>query len=277
MKPQRSCANKANNRAKVVELNTKFQAIVVLLIFSMLASGKPITARTWKPGVDLGDCFYYQMYGVYTSNRSNTSLVIPPFEHNNTDWVRINATGIEGSIVYQVYALHFKNGSEINCNFRTDVDPVNASRLKFSDKGIPICGANLNAGDQLPTAELTINETIIRVYSSGSRETNHVSWNSWNDWGDCYFDRATGMLVELHRIHKFTNNFTGEAVEKTDEIRLISTNRWEIKTSQLSIARLFLFLATTVFALFSFLILTYRFVTKKTRNRQAAIIRLNYK
>ena len=41
-----------------------------------------MSARTWKIGVYGGDYFAYEMYGIYTSNRSNTTLSIPEFEKN---------------------------------------------------------------------------------------------------------------------------------------------------------------------------------------------------
>ena len=94
-------------------------------------------------------------------------------------------------------------------------------------------------------AQLTINETVSRVYSSGSRETNHAEWNSSDDWGNCYFDKETGMLTEFVRTHRFTNNDTGEVIDKTDVINLISTNKWEINTSQPPITLYFGILAVS--------------------------------
>jgi hypothetical protein len=95
----------------------------------------------------------------------------------------------------------------------------------MSEKGVPICAANLNPGDRIPTADITINQTVIRVYADGSRETNHASWSGPDEWGNIYFDKETGMLVELERTHRFINTVTGSIVEKTDVIELIDTNR----------------------------------------------------
>ena len=228
------------------------------------------------PGVAEGDYFTYEMYGVFTSNRSNTTLVIPQFEYNNTQWVRINITNIEGSLIHQVYILHFKNESETELDFKTDVNPANEIG-SFSGQSVPICAANQGASDRVPTTGLIINETVSRAYVSGLRETNHVVWNDSDDWGNCFFDKETGMLVEFLRTHRFTNNVTGEVVEKTDVINLTSTNRWEINTPQLPITLYFVVLAAIIFALLSLLAVTYRFVAKKTRNRPAAIKTANYR
>ena len=204
-------------------MDKKIQAIVIsMIILSWLASPRDIPNSEWNPGVKSGDHFTYEMYGVYTSNRSNTTIDIPSFERNNTDWVRINITSASGSVISQIYTLHYADGSQTSFSFQTDVNPNNQGTFKISEKGVPICASNLKAGDRIPTAEVTLNQTIVR----NSRETNHASWNISDDWGDIYFDRQTGMLLELHRTHIFANILTGEVVEKTDVVRLIQTNKW---------------------------------------------------
>jgi hypothetical protein len=248
----------------------------LLLLFSLLLSGNAFAARTWIPGVGEGDYFIYEMYGVFISNRSNTTLVIPQFEYNNTQWVRINITRIEGSLIHQVYILHFKNESESELDFKTDVNPAN-EKSSFSGQSVPICAANMGTGDRVPTTGLTLNETVSRAYASGLRDTNHAVWNDSDDWGSCFFDKETGMLVEFLRTHRFTNSVTGEIVEKTDVINLINTNRWEIGTPQLPTTLYFVVVVAVIFALLSLIAVTYRFVAKKTRNCPAAIKTANYR
>ena len=180
------------------------------------------------------------MYGVYTSNEANATIKVPPFEHNNTDWVRIDITGISGSIVSQVYTLHFKNGTESKFDLQTDLNPSSAGSFNVTKMGVPLCAANLGVGDPLSTVQFTLNETIIRTYPSGERETNLVLWNSPDDWGRCYFDKKTGILVELYRVHKFTNRLTGEAIEKADHVKLTRSNLWEITESPTTLTPTFI-------------------------------------
>ena len=232
----------------------KKETIIITFIACMALSLMYITyisARTWTPGVTKGDFFYYETYGVYTASTPKTTIDIPSFEYNNTEWIRINITEISGSIVNQIYTLHFNNGTETNFDLQTNLDPTSPDNLSFSGKGIPICVANLNVGDSLSTVPLTINDTSTRTYASGSRKTNHVTWNTSDDCGDCYFDRDTGMLVETYRVHKFTNQGTGDTVEKADVINMINTNRWKIKdaSTQTSILPFIiaLIIATLVF------------------------------
>jgi hypothetical protein len=80
--------------------------------------------------------------------------------------------------------MHFKNGSETDFSFKSDTNPANMSSLKFTDKGVPLCAANLGVGDTVPTDEILIDETVNRNYAGSARMTNHASWNSTNDWGD---------------------------------------------------------------------------------------------
>lgn len=207
----------------------KLEAIAVSILFlSGLVSPSKISANTWTPGVSEGDYFTYEMYGIYASNHPNMTLTVPTFEQNITEWVRINITSVSGSIVNQIYTLHLVDGSEVFFSFLTDVNPNNQDLFEISEKGVPICSAKLKAGDQIPTAELILNQTLQKIFACGLRETNHASWYMSYDWGNIYFDRETGMLVELERTHVFVNPVTGAKVEKTDIIKLLDTNRWQI-------------------------------------------------
>ena len=177
-------------------------------------------------------------------------------------------TGVEGSVVYQLYTMHFKNGSETNFSFKSDTNPANMSSLKFTDKGVPLCATNLGVGDTVPTDQILIDETVSRNYAGGARETNHASWNSTNDWGDLYFDKQTGVLVELCRTHKFQGNGS-QIVEKTDVIKITSTNRWQVSQGiQQTLPLLLPALIMVIFAILLFVVVTYRFASRNIRNRK---------
>jgi hypothetical protein len=261
----------------MVQLNAKLQITILTLILVLFMNGNPTFAKTWKPGVSCGDYFYYEMYGAYSSSHTNATLKIPQFEQNITDWTKINITAIDGSIVYQQYTLHFRNGSEISFSFKSDVNPENMSSLKFTDKGVPLCAANLNPGDTIPTDDIAIHETVRRNYTSCTRETNHASWNSSNDWGDLYFDRQTGVLVELRRTHQFSSNVTNEIVWKTDLIRLVISSEWEINSQPSPINSMFMALIAILFSLIAFVTVTICLVARKTCKRLIAKKTPNYR
>jgi hypothetical protein len=251
---------------EVEDMDSKLGVIVLLISLLFVIQGT-IAAETWTPGVAAGDYFTYEMYGVYISNKPDVSLVIPQFEYNNTDWTRINITAVEGSVVYQLYTMHFKNGSETSFSFKSDTNPANMSSLKFTDKGVPLCAANLGVGDTVPTDEVLIDETVSRNYASGARETNHASWNSSNDWGDLYFDKQIGVLVELLRTHQFSSNTTDQIFWKTDVIKMVDSSKWEITEQSSPITPVFIVLTAFLFALLSLVIITYRLMTRKTLKR----------
>jgi hypothetical protein len=208
-------------------MKRKICAALLLLGLTCFAHLKATSSRTWEPGVAKGDFFYYEMYGVFTSSDPSAVIEVPAFERNNTDWVRIDITGVSGSVVYQVYTLHFNSRTE-KSEMKTDLDPSNRGDFNFSEMGVPICAANLKVGDPLPTVQLTIRETLVSAYSSGERETNLVSWNTSKDWGRCYFDRKTGMLVDLYRVHTFANPVTSEVIYKADVVKMTCSSLWEI-------------------------------------------------
>jgi hypothetical protein len=211
-------------------MRLKLQIVVLLLFALSMLSLNAAGSDVSTPGVATGDYFTYQMYGVFTSNRPNATLAIPQFEYNNTQWVRIDIASVEGTTVQQVYTLHFNNQSESTFAIASDVNP-NSTSGKPVGQAVPICAADLSVGDVIPTTGLVLNDTTFMVCADGKRETNHAEWNLSDDWGNGYFDRQTGMIVDFVRTHRFANNSTGEVVDKTDVIKLVSTNRWKVEAS----------------------------------------------
>ena len=193
----------------------------------------PATSRadkTWNPGVATGDFFCYEMFGVYAFSNESLAADIPQFERNNTDWLRIEVTGVSGSIVNTTYTVHFKDGSESEVDWQTDVNPESRAYFNASRMGIPICASNLESGDSLPLVQLQVTGTSNQLYSSGERATVCVRWNFTGNWGTCTFDRQTGVLVELNRTYTLKiSDVPFETVNKTDYLRLIGTNVWVVK------------------------------------------------
>lgn len=197
------------------------------MLFSCFASINATYVDVWKAGVSRGDFFYYEMYGVFTSSDPTMTIEVPAFEQNNTDWVKIDIINVSGSTVHQLYTLQFKNRTE-TFGLVTDLDPSNADKLSFHELGVPICAANVKVGDSLPTVPLTIQETEHRSYSNGNRETNVASWNTSTDWGRCYFDKKTGMLVDLYHVHSYVNQNSGVTVYKADIVKMTYSSLWKI-------------------------------------------------
>ena len=203
-----------------------FSAIILLLCLLCFAGAKVTSAQTATPGVTKGDVFYYTMYGHFSSSDPDAVIYVPAFEANNTDWVSIEITDVSGPVISHVYTLNYYNGSEDRINGQTD----RTKNLNFSSgfAGVPFCAANLSAGDKVSTVQFTINETLEWSYPDGKREINHLSWTSSEDSGDCYFDRKTGVLVDMYRVHSFINPDTNEAIKKADIVKMTSSNVWAV-------------------------------------------------
>lgn len=195
-----------------------------ILLFFLIGSVLSVSAKSLAVGVDKGDVFYYEMFAYYASSHPNAVIKVPPFERNNTDWVRIEITDVSGSIISHVYTVHFKDGNETRINSQTDLTSTSGWSNGF--RGIPISPANLEAGDIIPADNLRVKETVMRVYPNSVRETNLATWNISTDCGYCYFDRQTGMLVELNRVHLYINSETGEVISKTDIVKMINSSFW---------------------------------------------------
>jgi hypothetical protein len=230
----------------------KLLVVPLIVCISCFILVETALAELGEPGVVEGDFFVYEMYGVFNSNDPDTVIEIPTFERNTTDWVRIDIAEVYGSIVHQVYTLHFKDGSEKGFHLQTDLDPDHNDGFNFTEKGVPICASNINVGDPLATAQLSVKERYIKIYSSGvKRETNRVSWDFSDDWGYCDFDRKTGMLVELIRVHLFISPGNDQIISKTDVIRLTHSSRWEIEASTRTTEDHFSFIIIAIVAMLS--------------------------
>ena len=182
--------------------------ILILTVIILTYSGTKTLDRV--PGVSLGDTFTYDVSSFW--NSSDANVVVPQefLEINQTESFRVTITDISGSMVTTLDTWVFKNGTEHNSTGLVNVE------TGFNSGGFwPVVAANLGKDDLLHPAGtngITVNETIMREYPSGARETNHFTLNyQGNDEnygyyaaeGDYYFDRATGMLVELYDNSEF--------------------------------------------------------------------------
>jgi hypothetical protein len=175
--------------------------ILAIIIFAYL--GTSTQARV--PGVSVGDTFTFDV--TFFWNSSDPNAVVPQtfLETNQTESFRVTITDINGSMVTTRDTWVFKNGTESTSTGLVDVESGTSSGGFWA-----VVAANLGKGDLLHPAGtngITVNETIMREYPSGARETNHFTINYQDHdetYGyysaecDYYFDKATGMLVELY-------------------------------------------------------------------------------
>jgi hypothetical protein len=174
-------------------------------------SAKPIVA-----GVHVGDTFTYSLKGYVTL----TGLNAVPTEgfsiYNETDYYKVEITDVNGTIVSTKNTWQFLNGTN-----QVFTESFDISKGGEGIKFWAIYPANLNVNDLLrPNGydNNIVNNTSPRTYSSGTREQNFWYINNpfsdikdptgstlRYDYMNIFFDRATGMLIQLEN-YQFYNN-----------------------------------------------------------------------
>ena len=201
---------------------------VLLLVFLSAIMVESTRALVLTPGVSPGDVFEYDLTAFWSSKDEYASIPADLVEINKTETVEVRISSVSGSNVSTFVAVYYKNGTEWGDYGRVDVD----SELAYG-AFVAIIAGNLNAHDvihPLGVDYFTINETVIKAYESGSRETNRILIERTNatsgDTGrfDRFFDRETGMLVESHETISSTNPET--TITVSWNIR--SSNVWVI-------------------------------------------------
>ncbi len=189
--------------------------ILAVIIFTYLGT----TTQARVPGVSLGDTFTYNVTGFWNASDSNATVPERLLEINQTKSFRVTITNVTDSMVTTRDTWIFKNGTEYN-----STGMVNVETGQNLGGFWPIVAANLGKNDLLHPAgqnRITVNETISREYPSGTRETNYFKYKyqgvddeygNYSAEADYYFDRATGMLVELYDRSTFPSAGTQGAI-----------------------------------------------------------------
>ena len=159
-------------------------------------------------------------------------------QYNDTDYYRVNITAIEGSQVSLETTWQFKNGTQVTNQQVIDLSTGACAELAGFSYLYP---SSLNVTDLLypqETSKLAVNSTSTQQYVHSSRATNY--WATEDEFVDTsdqtgntarydyisiYFDRQTGMLVQLTRIEFFTN----PEIQLTTTWQLVSSNVWAVQ------------------------------------------------
>jgi len=211
--------------------------LLVILVFTILIvtviiltySGTENLTRL--PGVSVGDTFTFDVSSFWSPSAANAVVPQGLLEINQTESFQVTITSVSGPMVSTTDAWLFKNGTQYNSTGMVNVESG------YNSGGFwPVVAANLGKDDLLHPAGtngITVNETIMREYPSGARETNHFKLNyQGNDENfgyytaeaDYYFDKATGMLVELYD----RSTFLGANMQSAILWKIKASNVWEV-------------------------------------------------
>jgi hypothetical protein len=181
----------------------KKHASAVLIILLLLSITGTTFAQTEDTGVKEGDMYSYDVQ--FSSNvASLTNLDMLRMVAMRINVTRVNA----GEIKYQNTEI-FKNGTEST----TDNSEYLYSKESPYVNWYLFYPANLSANDTVYIfgEHYLITETVLRNYAGVERETNHLvidltglntssipEYPEYNEYYDAYFDKKTGMAVELY-------------------------------------------------------------------------------
>jgi hypothetical protein len=181
---------------------------VLVLCFAIAQQVQAQNTTEYQVGVSEGDTFKYDLTFYWSSTDPNATAPASWANANATEYYQATIQLISGTTVNIGTVWRFLNGTEIS---ETEIAEV-ATGLGGS---ILVYAANLSAGEQLYSRSIDItdkiDETLTLSYSQGSRETNHVEVtktdveNEALNYLDLYFDKQTGIMVDVYTSVIYTN------------------------------------------------------------------------
>jgi hypothetical protein len=198
----------------------KKRIVLLTLVSVFLLSAMVMTSAVAQErivGVTVGGWFKYSDITVSWSSNDPWYPTFPPVgreylkEMNETEWILMSIQNISwGKWVFLEIVKHFKDGTEKTENGSVDIE-TGTGIMNYR-----IISADLNANDTIytgsPFSNWKIDETIVRTYPDGERETNHLNMTrkteiirhmddstingTLYEFINYYWDKATGILVE---------------------------------------------------------------------------------
>jgi hypothetical protein len=147
-----------------------------------------VAAQTRTVGVHVGEWF---KYGEVSANGTLQAQY-----QNVESWI-MTVTNVSGTNVTVQLVTNFKNETS-SSPASIEGDVVGGNGFENS---LLVISANLEAHDAIYSSQAfssyTINETINKAYLHSTRPTNHLMMSNEHLNGEFYWDKATGMLVEV--------------------------------------------------------------------------------
>jgi hypothetical protein len=199
-------------------------ALLVVFLSSIMVTSTRALVLT--PGVAPGDYFIYNITSSWSSSDEYASIPPELVDINKTETFEVRIHNVTDADVATFIAVYYRNET-----VDSEYGLVNVDTGDGYGAFVAIIAANLNEHDlihPLGADGITINQTVIKAYESGNRETNRILIESTNATTgvtgriDRYFDKATGILVEEYA--------TTTSADETSTVTWIikSSNAWVI-------------------------------------------------
>ncbi len=188
-------------------MKKKLTTVLLMLFILGLIMIEGTWAQTLMAGVAVGNTFTYDVASFWSSSDPNATIPIDLVDVNQTEYLQVVINGVSGSLVSTLYTYHFKNGTETSSGGGMNLETGESNGGFWA-----ITAADLSVNERIhPLGQdtITVNETMIRNYLGVERETNRlITEYRENDTDvrmDRYFDKKTGMLVELRDETSYVN------------------------------------------------------------------------
>ena len=198
-------------------MTKKIVLLTLVSVFLLSAMVLTSSAQERIVGVNVDDWFKFGDITVsWSSNDPNATFPVWLEEMNETEWMLMSVEGIfDTNITFQTVD-HYKNGTERIQDGYIDIDTGDSSEETNETASMELMAISvyLDVNDTVYTSgdysTWKINETVVRTYPDGVRETNHVNmtweysftineteyyvYNSMS----YYWDRESGIIVEYY-------------------------------------------------------------------------------
>lgn len=179
---------------------------LLLLGISTVYAGVPnVYGHEGQVGVKTGDWIRY-----------NYTVVYAPPQPPLSTWDKLEFLSVEGTNATIRYTTHLHEEREDSSTWTVDVVTGYGARYLMRLFVIP---ANSTVGDPIHMPYVTIAGENTRTYAGASRTVVYTNFSFEPAQITCWWDKQTGVLVELHA----TYDRTGEVVVE----RATATNMWQ--------------------------------------------------
>lgn len=263
----------------------KIQLPIAIVLMALLVSGiiHVVSAQDIVAGVNPGDEFKYQVTGTYPTNDPTLDIPREVIDAHATDYFTFKVDSVSGPKVNYTWSWHFNNGSApLGRSDQVDIETTQNTGFFWA-----IVPANLTKGQRIhphfgPDLS-TFNETVMYTYTNYTRETNrlqlefayqnNITLATYTEQTDTYFDKRTGMLVQLDDV----SNYYNPTYTTTLTWKLIETNAWDYSSPDSyppsPFFTLFVIIAIVIVIAIVVVFLAMTVSNQRKKARQKAILR----
>jgi hypothetical protein len=263
----------------------KLRVCITIVMITILLFGvaKVAFAQDIVAGVAPGNEFTYTVTGTYPTD--NPSLDIPQevIDASTTLYYKVTIDSVSGPEIELSLEWKFTNGTILKNQSSVNIEIPGTGTSFWA-----IVSANLTAGELIHPhfgPDLSVfNETVNWIYTNYTRQTNrlelkYVEQNNVTQAtrqvdSDTYFDKFTGMLVQLN----YETNYQNPTFRTTLTWKLVGQNVWDSTSpGSFAIEQFFslpvIIAIVVVIAVLGVILAAWAVANQRKKARQKAILR----